>query len=181
VLDTGLTLLAEVRANGEGEVDVTVFAAANEADGSCAPHLSAEPNAAAAEDTVLIAERIADPANAAAHCDVLYRAGIRGVGDEKLRDTTAELPDLLGIGSHDHVIANQQRARGRDLRAAPFDQLDDAEPARAEVGESGEMTEVRDTDPVFNGDVEYTRALHRVDLGSVYRQSYVLLHTCLAT
>ena len=95
-LDAGAAALTEFRTHPQGKVHMPILAAAHEADGIGLPHLGADTNAAAAQNTVLIPEGIADLLDPAAHGDVLDGPGVRRLGHEQLGNVAPQ-PLILSL------------------------------------------------------------------------------------
>ena len=106
---------AEFRTNPQGKVDMAILPTTHEADGIGSPHLGTNPHTPAAQNAILIPERIADFLDPAAHRDVLNGPGIGSLGYEQFRDVASQCPDLVAVAPDDHAFLYMQGARGGDF------------------------------------------------------------------
>jgi hypothetical protein len=155
---------------------VSVFAPADKADSPRLPYLGTDPNAASAQDTVLIPEGIADFLDPTAKGDILNGAGVGGLGYQQLGQVAAQLPNPIRIGPDDHTLLCVKGAGGGDLGTAVFHMFDNAQPTGADIGKIGDMAQVRNTDSVFDGGVEDAGTPGGANGSPVYVKVDILQH-----
>ena len=167
-IDARATHLAEIRTGGKGEIDASILSATDKSDRLGLPDFSANTDAAATEDAVLVTERVTNVLDPAPECNILYGSGVGRFCNQEFRHILPQGPDPVRVRANHHAFLDLQCAGGGDLRPAVAYELDDAQPTRSDVREGGDMAQMRDTDAVFHSDIQYRYTLWCPQLCAVH-------------
>jgi hypothetical protein len=169
-------LLTEFGADAEWIVNMTVIAPSDKSFRLSLPDLGTNPHAAPAQNTSLVPKGIPDLFNPATQGDILDSTGIRGLRYQQLRKVAAQVPYPLCAGQYHHAFLHIQGAGSSDV-GAPIDHvLDNAQPARADIGKIGDMTQVGNTEAIFDGSIEDIGPFDCVNDSPIYANVDVLQH-----
>jgi len=108
--------------------------------------------------------------------NVLNGARVGGLCHKQFRKVVAQPSDPVGTGQYDHALFHVQGAGRGNFGTSIDHMLDNTQPARANVGQIGNVTQVRNADAVFNCGFKNTGSFGSTYLGSVYIDIDILYH-----
>ena len=109
-VDTRTALPAEIGTQTKGRLHTAIFSAPDKADGLFPKASRADLNAAPAQNTIIVPERIADLLYTAAKGDILNSAGVGRLCNDQFGKVAAKPQDFFRTAQYHHALFNIQSA-----------------------------------------------------------------------